>query len=304
MLLGQVLLPATVAICLSLAVGAALLAVGKRNRVEEGGDGVAAATATFAALHYGAGLVLALVASLSAGALVGVLRQSPESGAAVGIAVSVGGLLAAVVGLVGTLVAAAAAGDAPSEARKSTRRQLAGGAVTSLLAASFAVGGVAGLFAVFTRLLDHPAGDAALEVAGFALGASIVGFVAQVGAGVFAESALVAHLLLPRIDRTISPSELENASSTTRAAGQHASASAVSGASAFETTAAGLVGALVLGVANYQVTDNAGWLLLPLLTMAVGTLATVLGLAWPFVVGRRGPALRQATTTGLWLVFL
>ncbi len=302
MLLGQILVPAAVAVSLTTAAVAGIIALraGRHNRTGTGEaeDAVAAAAEAFTTLSLGTALLVALAASVAAGTVVGAVRNSVAAGGATGVAVAAGGLLSVASSLAGTMFAVGAGGRDWS---RHLRKQLWAGAVTSLLAAAAAVGGVAGLFATFTRFLDHSAGEAALEVAGFALGASVVGFITRTGAGVFAESSLLSNELLPQLDPNITPSDRRNASAATRAAGHQAADNAAFAAGVLADMTAGLTGTLVLASWIYELTDDSGWLLLPVLVAAIGLLSAVLGLLALFLLGPRSEEQFPAVTAGHWI---
>lgn len=271
MLLAQVLVPAATAAAVLFAAWFSLDALRRPN---------ADTSPQSATLHDALGPLLlrqlatlavaVLVSAIAAGLAAGYFGDSWRQGALAagslvagaicsGLAVHIGAGLA-------TAVASRAAGGTPP---------LPGAAVSAamapaLLAPGLAVGALGGLIGLTTWQLDEPIEHAPYLVVAFALGAGLVAAVSRVGSGVAANATrLAASLTSSDSDYTPSLAAAGRAASLSFAA---ASPVEFAGSTVLITLAA-----VLLGHPLALVSGDEGWLLFPLVLLAVAVLSTIAG---------------------------
>jgi len=155
---------------------------------------------------------------------------------------------------------------------------LRGGAVSGFLVVSLSLLGVTGVFFAYGGL-TNPALAPSLIV-GFGFGASFVALFAQLGGGIYTKAADVGADLVGKIEANIPEDDPRNPAVIADLVGDNVGDCAGRGADLFESTAAENIGAMILGVALFQATNNVGWILFPLVVRAFGLIASMLGLLW------------------------
>ncbi len=196
------------------------------------------------------------------------------------IAFFVGAVCSMASGIVGMFVAvksnlrtAAAAQHSVGDA---LRISLRGGAVSGILVVGLSLIGV---FAMFTAYggFQHPE-QAPFTIVGFGFGASFVALFAQLGGGIYTKAADLGADLVGKVEAGIPEDDPRNAAVIADLVGDNVGDCAGRGADLFESTAAENIGAMILGVAIYTVTQNPAWILFPLVVRGFGLIASVIGI--------------------------
>ncbi len=231
--------------------------------------------------------VLAVVTAVVIGAIVGYFDESLKIGVYTGIAFMVGAFASALSGFIGMYVAVRSNVRCASAATRSLREavtvSLRGGAVSGFMIVTLSLLGVAGIFAVYSRLLGNPMDDAPFLIVGFGFGASFVALFAQLGGGIYTKAADVGADLVGKVEVGIPEDDPRNAAVVADLVGDNVGDCAGRGADLFESTAAENIGAMILGVAIYRLTGAPEWILFPLVIRALGLVATGIGvLSVPF----------------------
>jgi K(+)-stimulated pyrophosphate-energized sodium pump len=231
--------------------------------------------------------MLAVVTAVVVGAIVGYFDESLKIGVYTGVAFMVGASASALSGFIGMFVAVRSNVRCASAATRSLREAIAvslrGGAVSGFMIVALSLLGVAGIFALYSRLLGNPMDDAPFLIVGFGFGASFVALFAQLGGGIYTKAADVGADLVGKVEAGIPEDDPRNAAVVADLVGDNVGDCAGRGADLFESTAAENIGAMILGVAIYRLTGDPEWILFPLVIRALGLVATGMGvLSVPF----------------------
>ncbi|HEY8293385.1 MAG TPA: sodium-translocating pyrophosphatase, partial [Thermomicrobiales bacterium] len=153
-----------------------------------------------------------------------------------------------------------------------------GGAVSGFLVISLSLLGVTGMFALFAATgLTQGVQDAPFYIVGYGFGASFVALFAQLGGGIYTKAADVGADLVGKVEANIPEDDPRNPAVIADLVGDNVGDCAGRGADLFESTAAEVVGAMILGVTLAKVTDNNNWIIFPLVITAFGLLASIIG---------------------------
>ncbi|MGH2531270.1 MAG: sodium/proton-translocating pyrophosphatase, partial [Thermomicrobiales bacterium] len=205
--------------------------------------------------------VLAVVTAIVMGVLVALFEKEHEvaRGVITSVAFLVGATLSGLSGFIGMYVAvrsnlrtAAAAqrglGDALLVA-------LRGGAVTGFSIMALGLLGITGVFFVVYTFAEGamPAvAETPFWIVGFAFGASFVALFAQLGGGIYTKAADVGADLVGKVEAGIPEDDPRNAGVIADLVGDNVGDCAGRGADLFESSAAEMIGAMILGVALYS----------------------------------------------------
>ena len=215
--------------------------------------------------------MLSVVTAVIVGAIVGYFDESLKIGVYTGAAFMVGAFASALSGFIGMYVAVRSNVRCASAATRSLPEAIAvslrGGAVSGFMIVTLSLLGVAGIFAVYSRLLGNPMDDAPFLIVGFGFGASFVALFAQLGGGIYTKAADVGADLVGKVEAGIPEDDPRNAAVVADLVGDNVGDCAGRGADLFESTAAENIGAMILGVAIYRLTGDPEWILFPLVIM-------------------------------------
>jgi len=139
--------------------------------------------------------------------------------------------------------------------------------------------GVSGIFLVYSRLLDNPPTIAPFLIVGFGFGASFVALFAQLGGGIYTKAADVGADLVGKVEAGIPEDDPRNAAVIADLVGDNVGDCAGRGADLFESMSAENIGAMILGVVIYTVTDDISWIMFPLVLRSFGIFATMIGIS-------------------------
>jgi K(+)-stimulated pyrophosphate-energized sodium pump len=156
------------------------------------------------------------------------------------------------------------------------RIALRGGAVSGILVVGLSLIGVFVMFIAYGGF-ENPE-QAPFTIVGFGFGASFVALFAQLGGGIYTKAADLGADLVGKVEAGIPEDDPRNAAVIADLVGDNVGDCAGRGADLFESTAAENIGAMILGVAIYAVTQNPAWILFPLVVRGVGLIASVIGI--------------------------
>ncbi len=233
--------------------------------------------------------MLAIVAAIIIGVLIGGLANDPAHGIRTAIAFLVGAFCSGLAGFIGMFIAVQANLRTAAAAQRSVRDAinvaLRGGAVSGFLVVALSMLGVLLMFWLyggFNLVSGNPgnSGPALVpfEIVGFGFGASFVALFAQLGGGIYTKAADVGADLVGKVEAGIPEDDPRNAAVVADLVGDNVGDCAGRGADLFESTAAENIGAMILGVALYLVTGNTSWVFFPLVVRSVGIIASMVGI--------------------------
>ncbi|MCX6021916.1 MAG: sodium/proton-translocating pyrophosphatase, partial [Chloroflexi bacterium] len=219
----------------------------------------------FLARQYRTIAILSVVTAVAVTALVGILDNNWALGMQTGVAFLVGAAASAVSGYVGMFIAvrtnlrtAAAAQRSLTEAITVSLR---GGAVSGFLVVALSLLGVWGIFSIYRLLFGLAIDQVPFTIVGFGFGASFVALFAQLGGGIYTKAADVGADLVGKVEAGIPEDDPRNAAVVADLVGDNVGDCAGRGADLFESMSAENIGAMILGIAIYQVTKNEAWIM-------------------------------------------
>ncbi|MBV8715127.1 MAG: sodium-translocating pyrophosphatase [Chloroflexi bacterium] len=232
--------------------------------------------------------MLAIVAAVIIGLLIGGLANDPGHGIRTAIAFLVGAFCSGLAGFIGMYIAVQANLRTAAAAQRSVRDainvSLRGGAVSGFLVVALSMLGVLFMFWLYggfsltgNAATSGPA-TVPFEIVGFGFGASFVALFAQLGGGIYTKAADVGADLVGKVEAGIPEDDPRNAAVIADLVGDNVGDCAGRGADLFESTAAENIGAMILGVALYVVTGNTSWVFFPLVVRSVGIIASMVGI--------------------------
>ncbi|RJQ10302.1 MAG: sodium-translocating pyrophosphatase [Dehalococcoidia bacterium] len=211
-----------------------------------------------------------------------VVMSSTKEGLLTGIAFVVGALCSAVSGYIGMYIAVRSNLRTAAAARNSLKDAitvaLRGGAVSGFLVVALSLIGVSTMWVVYTRVLGYPEAITPFLIVGFGFGASFVALFAQIGGGIYTKAADVGADLVGKVEAGIPEDDPRNAAVIADLVGDNVGDCAGRGADLFESMSAENIGAMILGVAIYTVTQDLNWILFPLVLRSFGVFATIIGM--------------------------
>ncbi|MCL2786300.1 MAG: sodium-translocating pyrophosphatase [Methanomassiliicoccaceae archaeon] len=159
-----------------------------------------------------------------------------------------------------------------------------GGAVSGIAVAALSLLGVFALFIIFDAFYGGLAKvDYTLEtIIGYAFGASFAALFAQLGGGIYTKAADVGADLVGKVEAGIPEDDPRNPAVIADLVGDNVGDCAGRGADIFESTAAEIIGAMVIGFAVFKMlgglAEDAVWIYLPLVLIAFGLIASLIGI--------------------------
>ena len=214
-----------------------------------------------------------------------------------GVSFLIGAICSGLAGYIGMFIAVRSNVRTAAAAQRSLKDavtvSLRGGAVSGFLVVALSLIGVSGLFFALTGVLGYPDAIAPFLMVGFGFGASFVALFAQLGGGIYTKAADVGADLVGKVEAGIPEDDPRNAAVVADLVGDNVGDCAGRGADLFESMSAENIGAMILGVAIYAVTDDIAWIMFPLVLRSFGVFATIAGLtSVPFFTredGRQDP---------------
>jgi K(+)-stimulated pyrophosphate-energized sodium pump len=212
-----------------------------------------------------------------------------EEAVLTGIAFLVGAACSALAGYIGMFIAVRSnirtAAAAQNSLKDAITVSLRGGAVSGFLVVALSLLGVSGIFFFYSKVLGNPYSITPFLIVGFGFGASFVALFAQLGGGIYTKAADVGADLVGKVEAGIPEDDPRNAAVVADLVGDNVGDCAGRGADLFESMSAENIGAMILGVAIYTVTQDIEWIMFPLILRSFGIIATIVGLvSVPFFV--------------------
>jgi K(+)-stimulated pyrophosphate-energized sodium pump len=218
-----------------------------------------------------------------------------------------GAVSSMVAGFIG-MKAATKANVRTSEAARASGQGMAlrmafnGGAVMGLAVASLGLLGVGLIYFFFIYRLGYPVQEEVLEfaeiISGYAMGASTIALFARVGGGIYTKAADVGADLVGKVEAGIPEDDPRNPATIADNVGDCVGDTAGMGADIFESYVGSVIATIAIGATSalYAV-NRLEAVALPILTIAVGLVASLLGILLMRLLERSNPAaaLRNVT---------
>ncbi len=171
--------------------------------------------------------------------------------------------------------------------RANIRTAAASSSLDKALKISLRAGAVAGLTIITLSLLGvtllyyidsfyYTPKEIPFLLVGFGFGASFVALFAQLGGGIYTKAADIGADLVGKVEQDIPEDDPRNPAVIADLVGDNVGDCAGRGADIFESTAAENIGAMIIGVALFNVFGLNG-ILFPLTAMAFGLIASIIG---------------------------
>ncbi|CAJ2656577.1 unnamed protein product [Trifolium pratense] len=202
-----------------------------------------------------------------------------------------GALCSGFAGYVGMWVSVRANVRVSSAARRSSREALQiatrAGGLSALIVVGMAVIGIAVLYATFYVWLgvDTPGSmkvtDLPLLLVGYGFGASFVALFAQLGGGIYTKAADVGADLVGKVEQGIPEDDPRNPAVIADLVGDNVGDCAARGADLFESIAAEIISAMILGGTMAQrckIEDPSGFILFPLVVHSFDLVVSSVGI--------------------------
>jgi K(+)-stimulated pyrophosphate-energized sodium pump len=217
-----------------------------------------------------------------------------------------GSLVSAGAGFIGMTIATRANSRTTHAAREGVKPALgiaiSGGAVMGLSVVGLSLLGLAGVIWVFAPDIFTAGKVEQAEllrqagiVNGFAMGASLMALFARSGGGIFTKGADMAADLVGKVEAGIPEDDPRNPAVIADNVGDNVGDVAGLGADLLESYVESMIASMALAAAISLSAVDRSLMLLPLVVGATGTVASVLGVFFTKIVGRKNP---QAALTG------
>src|SRR5256714_45165 len=248
-------------------------------------DAIFAGAMAFLNRQYRTIAILAVFAAILVGVVLALLGQGDQAAKFTlawhtSVAFLIGALCSGVSGYIGMYVAVKSNSRTASAATRSLGEalmvSLRGGAVSGFLVVALSLLGVSLIFLLYS--IGNAIDKVPSLIVGFGFGASFVALFAQLGGGIYTKAADVGADLVGKIEANIPEDDPRNPAVIADLVGDNVGDCAGRGADLFESTAAENIGAMILGVAIYAVTQNPAWILFPLVVRGFGLIASMIGI--------------------------
>ncbi|MDD7424437.1 MAG: sodium-translocating pyrophosphatase [Candidatus Methanomethylophilaceae archaeon] len=173
--------------------------------------------------------------------------------------------------------ASAARGSLDSAFKTSFR----GGAISGIAVSLLSLAGLFVVFFVYNIWCDGNMTETLHSVVGYAFGASMAALFAQLGGGIYTKAADVGADLVGKVEAGIPEDDPRNPAVIADLVGDNVGDCAGRGADIFESTAAEIIGAMVIGLAIFNILPGANiinFIYFPLVLMAFGLIASLIGI--------------------------
>lgn len=235
---------------------------------------------------------LALVVAVVIGFLVSMFEKDHQVARGVVTALSflAGAILSGVSGIIAMWVAVKSNVRVAAGAVKGTGPAmtiaLRGGAVSGFLVIALGLLGILAVYGIVYQFADGTMATVAetpFWIVGFGFGASFVALFAQLGGGIYTKAADVGADLVGKVEAGIPEDDPRNPAVIADLVGDNVGDCAGRGADLFESSAAEIIGAMILGVALFNASGGDAdsrdviWIFFPLVLAAFGLIASILG---------------------------
>ncbi len=223
-------------------------------------------------------------------AIVIALAGIPEStrnylGYPVAIAFLIGAGFSILSGFIGMKVSVSTNIKTASAARESLasafKTAFRGGAVSGIVVSTLSILGLFAVFLVYNAIYEEMT-QTLHYIVGYAFGASFAALFAQLGGGIYTKAADVGADLVGKVEAGIPEDDPRNPAVIADLVGDNVGDCAGRGADIFESTAAEIIGSMVIGVAVIGISEHLNlsnnWIFLPMVIMAFGLIASLVGI--------------------------
>ena len=177
---------------------------------------------------------------------------------------------------------------------KALRIAFFGGAVMGLAVASLGLFGLGALYLAFAADAVPGTGEFpgfAQIVSGFAMGASSIALFARVGGGIFTKAADIGADLVGKLEAGIPEDDPRNPATIADNVGDNVGDVAGMGADIFESYVGSIVATIAIGATAVAMAEHrAAAVALPLITVMVGLLASLVGIGAMKILEKRDPS--------------
>ncbi len=176
---------------------------------------------------------------------------------------------------------------------KALRVAFFGGAVMGLAVAALGLIGLGVLYFIFgaTAATSAEFSNFAEIISGFAMGASSIALFARVGGGIFTKAADVGADLVGKLEAGIPEDDPRNPATIADNVGDNVGDVAGMGADIFESYVGSVVATIAIGATASALVDHrAAAVALPIITVMVGMVASLVGIAAMKVLEKRNPS--------------
>ena len=157
-----------------------------------------------------------------------------------------------------------------------------GGAISGIAVSALSLVGLFVVFFVYNIWCDGDMTATLHSIVGYAFGASFAALFAQLGGGIYTKAADVGADLVGKVEKGIPEDDPRNPAVIADLVGDNVGDCAGRGADIFESTAAEIIGAMVIGLAVIKVGGvdvlSNNWIFLPLIIIAFGLIASLVGI--------------------------
>lgn len=249
--------------------------------------------------------IFAVITAVVVGIAVGAFEGASDLGVFTAVAFLIGALCSAVSGYIGMYISVRSnlrtAAAAQHSLKDAITVSLRGGAVSGFLVVALSLLGVWGIFSVFHNIMGRSIAETPFLIVGFGFGASFVALFAQLGGGIYTKAADVGADLVGKVEQGIPEDDPRNAAVVADLVGDNVGDCAGRGADLFESMSAENIGAMILGVAIFQVTQNENWIFFPLVLRSAGIVATIIGLLSVSAFSKETGDPMNALSGGYWV---
>jgi len=157
-----------------------------------------------------------------------------------------------------------------------------GGAISGIAVSALSLVGLFAVVFVYDAIIAENMTKTLHAVVGYAFGASFAALFAQLGGGIYTKAADVGADLVGKVEAGIPEDDPRNPAVIADLVGDNVGDCAGRGADIFESTAAEIIGSMVIGTAVIAAAGGLGlsynWVFLPLVLMAFGLIASLIGI--------------------------
>ncbi len=158
-----------------------------------------------------------------------------------------------------------------------------GGAISGIAVSALSLGGLFVVFYVYYALIGDMT-QTLHSIVGYAFGASFAALFAQLGGGIYTKAADVGADLVGKVEAGIPEDDPRNPAVIADLVGDNVGDCAGRGADIFESTAAEIIGSMVIGLAVVKAygtftPDLYNWIFLPLVIIAFGLIFSLIGIS-------------------------
>jgi len=157
-----------------------------------------------------------------------------------------------------------------------------GGAISGIAVSALSLVGLFAVVFVYDAIIAETMTQTLHAVVGYAFGASFAALFAQLGGGIYTKAADVGADLVGKVEAGIPEDDPRNPAVIADLVGDNVGDCAGRGADIFESTAAEIIGSMVIGTAVIAAAGGLGlsynWVFLPLVLMAFGLIASLIGI--------------------------